>query len=70
VHAVGHYQDGAAVPALRAMLDDPNGEVREAVVEALSEIRTEPAIQALMTALKSKDPKVRRAAADALGERE
>jgi HEAT repeat protein len=51
------------------MIEDPNAEVREAAVEALSEIRTEAAIDALMGALKSKDPKVRRAAADALGQR-
>jgi HEAT repeat protein len=66
---VGHFEDAAAVPALRAMLDDTNAEVREAAVEALASIRNEPAIQALIVALKAKDPKVRQAAADALGKR-
>jgi HEAT repeat protein len=58
-----------AVPQLRLMLEDPNGEVREAAVEALGEIRNEAAIQALIGALKAKDPKVRQGAADALGKR-
>jgi HEAT repeat protein len=49
------------------MLEDPSADVREAAVEALADIRNDAAIDALVSALKSKDPKIRRAAADALG---
>ena len=44
------------------------GLLREAAVEALSAIRDGAAIEALVLALKSSDPSVRRAAAEALGQ--
>jgi HEAT repeat protein len=43
--------------------------VRQSAVHALSEIRDRAAIDALVEAMKSGDPEVRREAADALGER-
>ena len=51
------------------MLDDPNGDVRQSAVDALGNIADEAALDALRAALTSKDAKVRRAAAEALGER-
>ena len=58
-----------AIPSLRGLLEDPDGEVRENAVEALSEIADDAAADALRAALNSKDPNVRRAATEALGER-
>jgi HEAT repeat protein len=51
------------------MLEDPNPDVRESVVSALGNIADSAAYDALREALMSKDAKVRRAAAEALGER-
>ena len=58
-----------AIPLLRRLLEDPNGDVRENAVSALSHIADTAAGDALRAALTSKDAKVRRAAAEALGER-
>jgi HEAT repeat protein len=58
-----------AVPTLRRMLDDPNPDVRERAVNALGDIPDNAAYDALRVALTSKDAKVRRAAAEALGDR-
>jgi len=58
-----------AIPALRRMLEDPNGDVRESAVDALGNIADGAALEALRAALTSKDAKVRRLAAEALGER-
>jgi HEAT repeat protein len=44
--------------------------VRGAAVEALSDIRDGAALQALIAAMQSKDVTVRRAAAQALGQRD
>jgi HEAT repeat protein len=51
------------------MLDDSNADVREGAVDALGNIADGAAYDALRAALTSKDAKVRRAAAEALGER-
>ena len=53
----------------KAALEDANIEVREAAVEALSEVRSPAARDALRQALTSADARVRRAAAEALGSR-
>jgi len=53
---------------LRDLLTDDNKDVRESAVNALSEIRDRSALEALVGALKSTDPTVRRAAAEALGQ--
>jgi len=72
--ALGQLKDpstsATAVSALKPLLDDPNAEVREQAVEALSRIRDSGALQALIAAMQSKDPAVRKAAAEALGQRE
>ena len=58
-----------AIPTLRRMLEDPNGDVRESAIDALGNIADGAAYDALRAALTSKDAKVRRAAAEALGDR-
>ena len=58
----------AAIPQLRRLIDDPRGDVREAATEALGHLADPTARQALQAALQSPDPKVRRAAAEALGQ--
>ena len=58
------------VTVLRKMLlEDASSDVRQAAVEALSEARSPAARDALRLALSSPDAKVRRAAAEALGNR-
>jgi HEAT repeat protein len=59
----------AAIPSLRRMIDDPDHDVRENAVSALANIADDAATAALRAGLGSKDAKVRRAAAEALGER-
>jgi HEAT repeat protein len=59
----------AAIPALRKMLDDENRDVRENAISALANIGDDAAVAALRAGLASKDAKVRRAAAEALGDR-
>jgi HEAT repeat protein/beta-lactamase regulating signal transducer with metallopeptidase domain len=66
-HALGGFEDEAAVPALKRALADTNADVRRAVAEALSEIGGAEAITALMALLKDQDPEIRRIAAEALG---
>jgi len=56
-----------AVPGLQAALENPDRDVRMAVVEALVAIRLTPALQALALALDDDDRDVRVAAARALG---
>ena len=68
-HALGSFEDEAAVPALKRALSDTNADVRRAVAEALSEIGGAEAITALMGLLKDQDPEIRRIAAEALGKR-
>jgi len=58
-----------AIPTLRQLLDDPDDDVRESAVSALSEIADDSAADALRAALTSKDANVRRAATEALGDR-
>ena len=58
----------AAIPQLRRLIDDPRGDVREGATEALGHIADPAARQALQAALQSPDPRVRRAAAEALGQ--
>jgi HEAT repeat protein len=58
------------VPTLRELLADNNADVREQAVQALGEIRDRSALEALVGALKSSDPVVRRSAAEALGQRD
>ena len=56
-------------PTLRLALNDSNADVRDAAIDALSEVRDSSALDALVAALKSSDPNVRRQAAEALGQR-
>jgi HEAT repeat protein len=58
------------VNALKALLEDSSPDVREQAIDALSEIRDAGAVQALIAAMQSKDPVVRKAAAAALGQRD
>jgi HEAT repeat protein len=58
----------AAIPQLRRLIDDPKGDVRETATESLGHIADPAARAALQAALQSPDPKVRRAAAEALGQ--
>jgi HEAT repeat protein len=58
----------AAIPALRALINDPKKDVRERATEALGNIADPAARAALQAALNSPDPNVRRAAAEALGQ--
>jgi len=58
------------VNALKGLLDDSSADVREQAIDALSEIRDAGALQALIAAMQSKDPVVRKAAAAALGQRD
>ena len=51
-------------------MNDSNADVRDAAIEALSEVRDSSALDALVAALKSSDPNVRRQAAEALGQRD
>lgn len=59
----------AMVPALRKLLDDSDSDVRQEAVDALAEIRSPAARAAIRLALKSDDAKVRRRAAEVLGDR-
>ena len=71
-HALDYVQENPSVPlipTLKKLLDDPVGDVRENAVEALAAYRDPAARLALRGALTSEDPKVRRRAAEALGER-
>lgn len=68
-HALGSFEDEAAVPALKRALNDTNADVRRAVAESLSDIGGAEAITALMGLLKDQDPEIRRIAAEALGKR-
>lgn len=58
------------VSTLKGLLEDPSADVREQAISALSEIRDAGAVQALIAAMQSKDPVVRKAAAAALGQRD
>jgi len=58
----------AAIPSLRQLVDDPRSGVRETATQALGNIANPAARQALQAALQSRDPNVRRAAAEALGQ--
>jgi hypothetical protein len=58
------------IPTLKKLLDDPVADVREEAVDALASYRDPAARLALRRALTSEDPKVRRRAAEALGERQ
>jgi HEAT repeat protein/Zn-dependent protease with chaperone function len=73
-NALGELHDAANSPqvvtALKALLEDSSSEVREQAINALSEIRDSGALQALIAAMQSKDPVVRKAAAAALGQRD
>ena len=51
------------------MIDDENHDVRENAISALANIGDDAAVAALRAGLASKDAKVRRAAAEALGDR-
>src|SRR3989442_1635517 len=57
-----------AIAQLRRLIDDARSDVREAATQALGHIADPAARQALQAALQSPDPKVRRAAAEALGQ--
>jgi len=67
---VCHIEDQKSVPALIPLLNDPDKDVQEATVNALHNIGGPAAMQALIGALKSKDPQVRRMAAEALGDKD
>jgi HEAT repeat protein len=61
--------DARAVPALREMLNDTDPAARKNAINALGQIRDSSAMQAIIGAMQSKDAEIRRAAAQALGER-
>ncbi len=72
--AVESLRDQPLAPALVSALtklitDDPSGDVKESAVETLAEARNPAARDAIKGALNSPDARVRRAAAEALGNR-
>jgi HEAT repeat protein len=70
-HALVEIGDQGSAPALAAAYrTDERVEVRRAIVEALSEIEGVKAGEVLVAAMKDPDPEVRRAAANALGDRD
>ena len=72
--AVESLRDQPLLPAIvtaltKLIADDPSGDVKEAAVETLAEARNPAARDAIKGALNSPDARVRRAAAEALGNR-
>jgi HEAT repeat protein len=69
VAALGQIQSPTAVPTLRRLLVEGEETVRAKAAESLGLIGevSEPVVAALMTALTDRGPRVRKAAADALG---
>src|SRR5687767_14006338 len=69
VAALGQIQSPTAVPTLRRMLVEGEETVRAKAAESLGLIGevSRPVVTALMTALTDRGPRVRKAAADALG---
>lgn len=63
-------EDPAAVPAMLAVINDPDAEIRRAAIEMLGEVRAMTAKDALTRALGDPDPEIRKAAIEALAELE
>jgi HEAT repeat protein/beta-lactamase regulating signal transducer with metallopeptidase domain len=67
-YALGEIEDARGVEPLAAAINDPDYEVRLAVIRALGEIESPAAIDALSSALGDSDVEIREAAVYALGE--
>jgi HEAT repeat protein len=68
INALAEIHDPATVDVLIGRLTSPSRDIRLRVVEALGNIGSAKALPGLMKALGDRDPEVRRAAAEALGE--
>lgn len=68
INAVAEIHDPATIDVLIAKLTSPSRDIRLRVVEALGSIGSTRAVPGLMKALGDRDPEVRRAAAEALGD--
>jgi HEAT repeat protein len=66
--AVGEMGDEAHVPAIVALLDDPDTEVRLAAIWALGQLGGRPAAVALIKLKSSDEPAIVEAADEALNE--
>jgi beta-lactamase regulating signal transducer with metallopeptidase domain len=71
VYAAGQMEDPRTVPVFRRILADPEADLQLQLVavSALDDIETADAVQGLVDAMKAGSPLVRRAAAEALGQR-
>ncbi|HYO53585.1 HEAT repeat domain-containing protein [Archangium sp.] len=65
--SLGKLGDEFSAPELVRLMDDPAGQVRAAVVDALSRLRAPEAFEALTRATTSSDPDLQRAALMGLG---
>jgi HEAT repeat protein len=65
--SLGKLRDDAATDAIVALVDDPAGQVRVAVIDALAQMQSDAAAQALERAAASSNADVRRAALVGLG---
>lgn len=65
--SLGRLDDAASAPALVALMQDPAGQVRAGVVDALSRLHTPEAFAALKQAATAEDPDLQRAALLGLG---
>jgi HEAT repeat protein len=68
INALAEIHDPATIDVLIGRLTSPSRDIRLRVVEALGNIGSAKALPGLMKALNDRDPEVRRAAAEALGE--
>ncbi len=69
VKTLARMSSGASTPAIVSLLDDPDAQLRIEAVRALGRLKAEDAVGRLATLLESdKEPRVRRAAARALGQ--
>jgi hypothetical protein len=68
INALAEIHDPATIDVLIGRLTSPSRDIRLRVVEALGSIGSTKAVPGLMRALADRDPEIRRAAAEALGE--
>ena len=68
IESVGQIGDPAAIPALQRAYSGADVETRLKIVEAAEQIDGGGASGLLMTALKDPDPRIRKKAAEALGD--
>jgi HEAT repeat protein len=66
VRILGRRKDGAAIPAIKKLLNDPNIDVRKSAAEALGEIGGKEALALLVRLSKDASALVRQAAGDSL----